>query len=187
MTRAFLVVAAVAALVSLIVWAPQWAACGAVAQARPVVRQPSPYWKLERRFVDQQHAMGGLGAEVRRLRRSNSLLLARERVHARRVRTLQLSRTSGGLAETFRFFGWAFGVCIHGGEGSWTDPDAPYYGGVQMDWEFMQSYAPRDLLAKGTADHWTPIEQVAVAILGWSLRGQTFAPWPVTSRRCGLR
>src|SRR4051812_48418992 len=25
-------------------------------------------------------------------------------------------------------------LCIHTGEGSWTDPGAPYWGGLQMDW-----------------------------------------------------
>ena len=49
-------------------------------------------------------------------------------------------------------------LCIHRFEGAWTDPDPPYYGGLQMDMSFQAHYAPRLLRLKGTADHWTPLE-----------------------------
>ncbi|HEY7415093.1 MAG TPA: hypothetical protein VH593_07865, partial [Ktedonobacteraceae bacterium] len=42
-------------------------------------------------------------------------------------------------------------LCIHRYEGSWTDPNAPYYGGLQMDYEFMSTYGSRLLREKGTA------------------------------------
>jgi len=75
-------------------------------------------------------------------------------------------------------------LCIHRYEGAWTDPDAPYYGGLQMDHEFQATYG-RDLLrAKGTADHWTPLEQMWVAERAYKTRG--FWPWPNTARYCGL-
>ncbi len=79
-------------------------------------------------------------------------------------------------------------MCIHSKEAAWTDTGSPYYGGLQMGWWFMSTYASRLLHAKGTADHWTPMEQLWVAenaykregySLSW-LRGQ----WPNTSYGC---
>jgi hypothetical protein len=75
-------------------------------------------------------------------------------------------------------------LCIHHYEGSWTDPNAPYYGGLQMDLEFQSTYGGTLLRAKGTADHWTPLEQMWVAERAFSTRG--FWPWPNTARWCGL-
>jgi len=75
-------------------------------------------------------------------------------------------------------------MCIHRFEGSWTDPDAPYYGGLQMDLEFQRTYGPEYLRAWGTADHWPVSVQIAVAIKAYLTRG--FNPWPNTARDCGL-
>jgi len=75
-------------------------------------------------------------------------------------------------------------LCIHRGEGSWSDPGAPYYGGLQMDWGFMRTYGGHLLRTKGTADHWTPLEQMWVAERAIRTRG--FYPWPNTARACGL-
>lgn len=75
-------------------------------------------------------------------------------------------------------------ACIHAHEGSWTDPNPPYYGGFQMDVTFMRSYGPEYLAAWGTADHWPPAVQLAVAMRGYFARG--FEPWPNTARACGL-
>ena len=75
-------------------------------------------------------------------------------------------------------------LCIHGYEGSWTDPNSPYYGGLQMDLGFQATYGSDLLRAKGTADHWTPIEQMWVAERAYRTRG--FYPWPNTARYCGL-
>jgi hypothetical protein len=75
--------------------------------------------------------------------------------------------------------------CIHRFEGAWTDPGAPYYGGLQMDWTFMHTYGQRLLQSRGTADHWTPAQQIATAIVAHTSRG--FAPWPNTARMCGLK
>lgn len=75
-------------------------------------------------------------------------------------------------------------ICIHRHEGSWSDPGAPYYGGLQMDLSFQAAYG-RDLLRrKGTADHWSAIEQMWVAERAFRTRG--FWPWPSTARSCGL-
>jgi hypothetical protein len=76
-------------------------------------------------------------------------------------------------------------LCIHHYEGSWTDPNAPYYGGLQMDMSFMEAYGARLLRTKGTADHWTPLEQIWVAERAYT-SGRGFYPWPNTARWCGL-
>lgn len=75
--------------------------------------------------------------------------------------------------------------CIHRYEGAWNDPNSPYYGGLQMDLEFQQTYGPELLKAKGTADNWTPIEQMWVAERAHR-SGRGFYPWPNTARYCGL-
>lgn len=75
-------------------------------------------------------------------------------------------------------------LCIHHYEGSWTDGSGPYYGGLQMDLGFQEHYAPQLLQAKGTADHWTPLEQIWAAEKAAKSRG--FYPWPNTARVCGL-
>ena len=75
--------------------------------------------------------------------------------------------------------------CIHAYEGHWRDPDSPYYGGLQMDLTFQRQYGAELLRTKGTADRWTPYEQMWVAER--ALRaGRGFHPWPLTARRCGL-
>ena len=76
-------------------------------------------------------------------------------------------------------------LCIHHYEGAWNDPNAPYYGGLQMDRSFMQAYGPTLLRQKGTADHWTPLEQIWVAERAYE-SGRGFYPWPNTARWCGL-
>ena len=75
-------------------------------------------------------------------------------------------------------------LCIHRHEGSWTDPGAPYYGGLQMDLPFQQAYGAWLLRRKGTANHWTPLEQIWTAERARRARG--FYPWPNTARACGL-
>jgi hypothetical protein len=75
-------------------------------------------------------------------------------------------------------------MCIHRGEGPWDDAGAPYYGGLQMDLEFQRDYGLDLLRSKGTADHWTPEEQMRVAERAYRTRG--FWPWPNTAKRCGL-
>jgi hypothetical protein len=75
-------------------------------------------------------------------------------------------------------------LCIHKYEGAWNDSGAPYYGGLQMDWDFMSTYGPELLRKKGPAHNWTPLEQMWVAEWAWRSRG--FWPWPNTARYCGL-
>ena len=76
-------------------------------------------------------------------------------------------------------------ICIHGHEGAWDDPNAPYYGGLQMDLAFQSAWGRELLARKGTADHWTPLEQMWVAERAYR-SGLGFTPWPNTARMCGL-
>jgi len=75
-------------------------------------------------------------------------------------------------------------LCIQSHEAAWTDAGAPYWGGLQMSRGFMSAYGPKLLRLKGTADNWTPFEQMWVAELAW--RGRGFHPWPAAARSCGL-
>jgi hypothetical protein len=75
-------------------------------------------------------------------------------------------------------------LCIHRYEASWHDGGAPYYGGLQMDISFQLHYGRRLYRLKGTADHWTPLEQIWVAEKA-RRSGRGFSPWPNTARLCG--
>jgi hypothetical protein len=75
--------------------------------------------------------------------------------------------------------------CIHAYEGAWNDPNPPYYGGLQMDLGFQRTYGGALLARKGTADHWTPLEQMWVAERAFRA-GRGFFAWPNTARACGL-
>ena len=75
-------------------------------------------------------------------------------------------------------------MCIHHYEGAWNDVGGPYWGGLQMSLSFQQRYGGWLYRAKGTADHWTPLEQMWTAEKALKSRG--FWPWPNTARLCGL-
>lgn len=81
-------------------------------------------------------------------------------------------------------------LCIHRYErdprqGWRTRTGNGYYGGLQMDIDFQRAYGPELLRRKGTADAWTPIEQMWVAERAYR-SGRGFRPWPNTARYCGL-
>lgn len=85
-------------------------------------------------------------------------------------------------------------LCIHRYEGSWTDDGLPFFGGLQFDSSFQETYSrelskhfkgyPNLYETKGSANHWTPLEQMWVAEMAIISRG--FYPWPNTARYCGL-
>ncbi len=75
-------------------------------------------------------------------------------------------------------------MCIHHYEAAWTDVGSPYWGGLQMSLTFQARYGGWLLRSKGTADHWTPLEQMWTAEKALKSRG--FWPWPNTARMCGL-
>jgi hypothetical protein len=77
-------------------------------------------------------------------------------------------------------------VCIHGHEARWDDAGDPYWGGLQMDRTFMNTYG-RDMEQRhhgGLANTWTPAEQIIVADRAHRTRG--FGPWPNTRIPCGV-
>lgn len=77
-------------------------------------------------------------------------------------------------------------LCIHSFEGAWSaDTGNGYHGGLQMDRSFMASYGAEFLRAFGSAEHWTPAMQLAVAERAY-LSGRGFGPWPTSRRMCGL-
>jgi len=76
--------------------------------------------------------------------------------------------------------------CIHRFEGPWNAATGNgYYGGLQMDYSFMRTYGGHLLNRKGTANRWTPLEQMWVAEKAHR-SGRGFGPWPNTARACGL-
>jgi Transglycosylase-like domain len=76
-------------------------------------------------------------------------------------------------------------LCIHRFEGSWKSATGNgYYGGLQMDITFQRQYGSYLLRKKGTADRWSPLEQIWAAEKARRSRG--FYPWPNTARYCGL-
>jgi hypothetical protein len=75
-------------------------------------------------------------------------------------------------------------LCIHRFEGGWSDAGGPYWGGLQMDLGFQAHYGGWLLRKKGTANNWTPIEQMWTAEK--AIRSRGFHPWPNTARYCGL-
>jgi hypothetical protein len=76
-------------------------------------------------------------------------------------------------------------LCIQRYEGPWNDPNPPYYGGLQMDLTFQRLYGGFLLRRKGTADRWSPLEQMWIAERAFR-SGRGFYPWPNTARACGL-
>jgi hypothetical protein len=77
-------------------------------------------------------------------------------------------------------------LCIHRYEGRWNaNTGNGYYGGLQMDVTFQRTYGAHLLWRKGTADRWTPLEQMWVAERAHR-SGRGFHPWPNTARYCGL-
>jgi len=79
-------------------------------------------------------------------------------------------------------------MCIHAKEASWTDDGDPYYGGLQMGWWFMRTYASRLLRIRGTANRWSANEQIWVAENAWRREGYSIrwlrGQWPRTSYGC---
>ncbi len=77
-------------------------------------------------------------------------------------------------------------TCIHGFEGAWSSNTGNgYYGGLQMDLGFQNSYGPEFLARWGTADNWPAWAQIRAAIRAYQ-SGRGFTPWPNTAHFCGL-
>lgn len=77
-------------------------------------------------------------------------------------------------------------LCIHRYEGSWADPDDPFWGGLQMDSGFQSTYGSDMIRAYGgSANRWHPYDQMIVAERA-RRSGRGYYPWPNTARYCGL-
>lgn len=122
---------------------------------------------------------------VTRTHEPRSLASARSSVHGlRHLAALWRHREKAAFRHAQHPPNLSAWLCIHHYEGSWRDAGAPYYGGLQMDLSFQRSYGGWLLRRKGTADHWTALEQIWTAVKARRLRG--FYPWPNTARFCGL-
>lgn len=88
-------------------------------------------------------------------------------------------------------------LCIHHYEGAWNDPNAPYWGGLQMDMNFQRAYGYRWVGKNkswgykiyfnnvwGTADRWPIWAQMMAGRHGYFSRG--WQPWYNTAHLCGL-
>jgi hypothetical protein len=54
-----------------------------------------------------------------------------------------------------------------------------------MDASFQRTYGRELFRRKGTADNWTPLEQMWVAERAYK-SGRGYYPWPNTARYCNL-
>ncbi len=116
----------------------------------------------------------------------------RARSAAYRAWLLDLWRKRAALAERRAAnpphrSGW---LCIHRyerhpGQGWSTRTGNGFYGGLQMDISFQRAYGNELLRTKGTADRWSPLEQMWVAERAHR-SGRGFYPWPNTARYCSL-
>ena len=82
-------------------------------------------------------------------------------------------------------------LCIHRYEtatpspGWRTNTGNGYHGGLQFGRGFQATYGGGLYRTKGTAENWTPLEQMWTAELAHA-SGRGFTPWPNTARACGL-
>jgi hypothetical protein len=141
--------------------------------------------------------------EVKGKKRSKVCAMARRslRFHTQRLPRIEarIEKLTAPKLEIGILDHW---VCIHRHEGAWNaNTGNGYYGGLQMDKTFQQAHGLDFYLKKGTANNWTPKEQMAVAerakrgirtsyndgrIRFWQDRPRGYGPWPNTARYCGL-
>lgn len=77
------------------------------------------------------------------------------------------------------YYGW---ICIHENEAAWNDANAPYYGGLQMSWNWMKS------VPGGDAGKLDPLVQIWIAERVSAKQGFTYkwmkGQWPNTYPPC---
>jgi hypothetical protein len=167
--------------------------------------------RIERRFAVRLPGGPGLRSPLQaRLRYARRLALSLRRIYPGRVSRRYAAAAAPGPTATLRLWQvrsavaalevalhavrqttaplWlerAF-LCIHRYEGAWdADTGNGYYGGLQMDYGFMDRYGADYLRRWGTADNWPAWAQVAAAVRAYR-SGRGFGPWPNTARACGL-
>ncbi len=167
------------------------------------------FWKDQDRGRWALHLRYGKCWQVKGKQRRKLCTKARRSltVHTARIKLVQ-QKLQALQGELGNIRDW---LCIHNGEGDWEDGGDTYWGGMQMDLDFMEAHG-RDMLAKygkprgvtgpnGWENPWTPREQVIVAqrakqgirtslddgrIVFWQDRPRGYNPWPNTARDCGL-
>lgn len=186
----------IAALAALLLAAPAGAAPkhqqrGTSAELRD--RQARVVRRVERaktmiRWFERHHHGKTIAWLRRHPRALRDVNVARQRVirgraELERIRALLRKRETPARPRHYREW-----LCIYshenGGYGWTAHTGNGYYGGLQMDREFQQTYGASLYASKGTADRWTSLEQMWVAERAWRTRG--FYPWPTTARMCGL-
>ena len=173
--------------VLFLVFVPTGAATSAAslhARERTIVRDVESA-KQTLRFFESHASI--MYAPATKARAWHVVALARQRVIRGRVRLERIRVELRRLARPVipHRAEW---LCIYshenGGYGWSAITGNGYYGGLQMDLSFQRTYGPEFYARKGTADHWTPDEQMVAAERAWRTRG--FHPWPNTARMCGL-
>jgi hypothetical protein len=102
-----------------------------------------------------------------------------------RARTERVRPAERPLSQRLRHYDALTCIAEHESHGTWDiSTGNGYYGGLQMDRQFQQTYSPGLYRSKGTADNWTREEQMRTAEKAIATRG--FHPWPNTARMCGL-
>lgn len=71
------------------------------------------------------------------------------------------------------------------GEGSWTDPGWPQWGGLQMSLGFQTTYGRVFYDRWGTADHWPAWAQLLTGTQAVR-RLHSYGSWPSTRLPCGV-
>jgi Transglycosylase-like domain len=100
-------------------------------------------------------------------------------------RTERLTEEERPMSERVPYYDELTCIAEHESGGRWdVSTGNGYHGGLQMDRQFQQTYAPAVYEAKGTADNWTKEEQMHAAARAVEERG--FTPWSTTARMCGL-
>jgi hypothetical protein len=153
----------------------------AAAKAATAEAKPGPVRRVDPRRVRRFRGAVWRWQAVMGVRRATSGAALRS-PRALRFWSSQARRIRRLAAHPPHRRGW---ICIHRYEGGWHDAGDPYWGGLQMDRGFMQTYAPRVLLRRGWADRWSPLEQMWVAERAHR-SGRGYWPWPNTARSCGL-
>lgn len=148
--------------------------CAAIEQ-RTAIRRLRPMAIHEEKRAGARHRTYRVSWKLPRLKAQNERL----RTRLRWLRSLPTA-----IAWPAHYREW---LCIHHYEGPWNDTGDPYWGGLQMDRSFMESYGG-DVIRRhhgGFANTWTPLEQMTVAERAFRA-GRGFGPWPNTARMCGL-
>ena len=152
---------------------------GTVAQARAMTFYGREIKRLRKETQYWQHVMGVQPTTLRARRLAGLTVRGIKLLDVRWYRAEK--RASRQAHHPPHLSAW---LCIHRYEGSWSDSGGPYYGGLQMDYSFQSAYGGWLLRTKGTADHWSPLEQIWTAERAARSRG--FYPWPNSARMCGL-